>query len=60
MEECEHTLKISSLKLIRFGCEGVLKILAQKDHLLNLFISDEAVCRTAPATPAGSVSKSEP
>ena len=44
MEGGEHSLTISSL--IWFECEGVLKILEQKDELL----SNKGVCRTAPAT----------
>ena len=33
------------------GCEGVLKILEQKDHLPSELISNKGICRTSLATP---------
>ena len=48
----EHSLKISGPKLLRFGIDSVLKILNERmTQLMNKSISDEGVCRTAPATP---------
>ena len=48
----EHSLKISAPQLLWFGIDSALKIYPQTmTQLMNELINDEAVCRTAPATP---------
>ena len=45
----EHSLKMSASQLLPFGIYDVLKI--WRKSTLNELINDEAVYRTAPATP---------
>ena len=48
----EHYLKISAPQLLRFGIDSVLKILNERiTQSMNELMSDEGVCRTAPAPP---------
>ena len=48
----EHSLKMSPLQLSRFGCNDVLKVWRKMlTDWLTVWISDETVCRTAPAIP---------
>ena len=48
----EHSLKISALQLLRFGCYDVLKIWRKRiAQSVNQLINHEAVCKTASATP---------
>ena len=48
----EPSLKISAPQLLRFGCEGVLKIWRKRmTQLMNGLISDKSDSKIAPATP---------
>ena len=48
----EHSLKISVPQLLWFSIDSALKIFPQNmTELMNELMNDEAVCRTAPATP---------
>ena len=49
----EHSLKISASQLLPFGIYDVLKIWRKStlNELMNELMNDEAVYRTAPATP---------
>ena len=49
----EHYLKSLALQLLWLGNEGVLKIYPQRMtySIIQLFMDDKCVCRTALATP---------
>ena len=47
-----YSLKSSAPKLLQFGIDSVLKFLNKMiTNLINLLMSDQDDCRTAPATP---------
>ena len=47
-----HSLNMLAPQLLQFGSGDVLKIWRKRlTHLMNELMSNEGVCRTAPATP---------
>ena len=47
----EHSLKIVTPQLLRFGIDSVLKILNTNNDPIDEWMKDKGVSRTAPATP---------
>ena len=46
----EHSLKMSAVYLLRFGCKDVLKVWRKRvTQVINQLISNIDACRTAPA-----------